>query len=371
MKYIDGFRNPGAAAAMGAEIRGIAAELAGRGVSPNVMEVCGSHTMAIGRYGIRDVLPPNVGLVSGPGCPVCVTDPGYIDAAIELAKQATVVTFGDMINVPGSEMSLARCRAEGGDVHIAYSPAVALNMAEEKPSREVVFLAIGFETTTAPVAALVSEAAAKRLRNFSLLTAFKLVPPALAALLADPEVSVNGFLCPAHVSAIIGSDAYLPFSGPGGVPCVVAGFEPLDILMGIRDLLAQIRDGRADVENEYSRVVTHHGNRKALALMGKHLEPCDASWRGIGTIPNSGLRLRPEFADFDAAGKFGVEVAAGTMRAGCRCGDVLKGKIRPPDCALFGTACTPDNPVGPCMVSSEGTCAAWQKYSGLSMVGEE
>jgi hydrogenase expression/formation protein HypD len=306
-----------------------------------------------------------VGLVSGPGCPVCVTDPGYIDAAIDLAGRASVVTFGDMMNVPGSEMTLSECRARGGDVRVAYSPAVALRMAEADPSREVVFLAIGFETTTAPAAALVAEAASSGRGNFSLLTAFKLVPPALAALLADPDARIDAFLCPAHVSAIIGSDAYLPFSGRGGVPCVVAGFEPLDILMGIDGILRQLAEGRSEVENEYTRVATKEGNRKALELMAAVLEPCDASWRGIGVIPGSGLRLRPEYGRFDAAARFGVEVRQGRMRPGCRCGDVLKGRIRPPDCALFGTGCTPDSPVGPCMVSSEGTCAAWHKYSRL------
>ncbi len=364
MKYIDGFRNPAVAAELVRRIAAQGRELASRGRVAHIMEVCGSHTMAIGRYGIRALLPGNVRLVSGPGCPVCVTDPGYIDAAVELAgRGAIIATFGDMVRVPGSSSSLAACRAAGGDVRVCYSPSVAFDLAKAHPDREIVFLAVGFETTVAPLACLVDEAARGGTDNLSLLTAFKLVPPALGALLADPEVRIDAFLCPAHVSAIIGARAYEPFArGDTGVPCVIAGFEPLDILEGIRGILAQLLAGEARVENQYARVVRPDGNRSAQALMARYLEPADAAWRGIGVIPSSGLALRGEYGAFDAERKFGVTVPPGHQHAGCRCGDVLKGKLLPTGCRLFGKACTPDQPVGPCMVSAEGTCAAYYKY---------
>lgn len=360
MKYIDGFRDPAVAAALRARIDALAAGL-GRPV--NVMEVCGSHTMAIARYGIREVLPPGVNLISGPGCPVCVTPARYIDAAIALAERGMIIcTFGDMIPVPGSVSTLAECRARGGQVEICYSPTRALELAEANPAREVVFLAIGFETTTAPVITLVDQALSRGVNNLSLLTSFKLVPPALSALLADPDIRIDAFLCPAHVSAIIGADAYKPFAERYRVPCVIAGFEPLDILYGIQGILEQVTAGRAEVVNLYARVVTAGGNRRAQELMGKYLQPVDAAWRGIGTIPASGLGLRPDYARFDAERRHGVAVTLGGENPACACGEVLKGKIRPPDCALFGTACVPEHPVGPCMVSAEGSCAAWFKY---------
>jgi hydrogenase expression/formation protein HypD len=364
MRYIDEFRDAAAARGIRLRLDEHAAALRARGRRATIMEVCGSHTMAIARYGIRSVLPDVVRLVSGPGCPVCVTDTGYIDAALALAERGiTVATFGDMLNVPGSDSSLARCRAAGGSVLVCYSPTQAFDHARAHPDREVVFLAIGFETTVAPIAALIHRAATEGVPNLSFLTAFKTVPPALAALGADPEIRIDAFLCPAHVSAIIGADAYRPFSGPGGVPCVIAGFEPLDILLGIDGILAQLAAGEARVENQYSRVVTPEGNPRALALMSRYLQPADAHWRGIGTIPASGLDLRPEFQRLDAAVRHGVAVTAGRSHPGCMCGDVLKGKHEPPDCRLFGRGCTPDHPIGPCMVSSEGTCAAWFKYA--------
>lgn len=363
MNYIEGFRNPAAAAAIRRRIDALAAGLSTCGRSINLMEVCGSHTMAIARYGIRDVLPSNVELVSGPGCPVCVTPTSYMDAAIALAgKGVTVVTFGDLLHVPGSVSTLAECRARGGAVEVCYSPMRAIELAEAQPGREVVFLAIGFETTIAPVVCLVEEAARRGMKNLSLLTAFKLVPPALHALLSDPTIRIDAFLCPAHVSAIIGADAYRPFVETYHVPCVIAGFEPLDILLGVQGILEQRAAGEARVDNEYARVVTAGGNRTAQALMAKYLRPVDAAWRGIGVIPQSGLGLRPEYAAYDAEHRHGIEVKLGSENPACSCGEVLKGKIKPPQCALFGTGCTPDHPVGPCMVSSEGTCAAYFKY---------
>lgn len=363
MKYIDGFRDPAVAAGIRARLDAVAAGLQAWNRPVNIMEVCGSHTMAIARYGIRDILPKNVTLISGPGCPVCVTPTSYIDTAITLAERGViVVSFGDMIAVPGSSSSLAGCRACGGTVEIGYSPMRAIELAEAHPDREVVFLAIGFETTTAPVVAMLELAIRRGLRNLSLLTAFKLVPPALTALLSDPEIRIDAFLCPAHVSAIIGADAYKPFVETWKVPCVVAGFEPLDILYGILGILEQAARGEATVSNLYARVVTAQGNVHAQSLMAKYLEPVDAAWRGIGVIPASGLGLRPEFADYDAGRRHGVTVGLGAENPACACGEVLKGKQRPPDCPLFGAACTPDHPVGPCMVSSEGTCAAYFKY---------
>ncbi|OPZ27218.1 MAG: Hydrogenase isoenzymes formation protein HypD [Lentisphaerae bacterium ADurb.BinA184] len=364
MKYLDGFRNPDAARRLQAEIAAVAARLPPRRRPLHVMEVCGSHTMAIARYGLRDLLPPGIELISGPGCPVCVTDAGYIDAAVELARRGlTIATFGDMLNVPGSAASLADVRAAGARIEVCYSPLAALDLACRQPDREVVFLAIGFETTVAPVVSLIAAARRDGIRNLSLLVAFKLIPPALRALAADPEIHVAAFLCPAHVSAIIGADAYQPFVRDFRVPCVIAGFEPLDILLGVKGILEQLAAGEARVENQYSRVVRPGGNPLAQAVIARHLEPADASWRGLGVIPASGLKLRPQAAEFDAEQRHGLRITPGTPDRRCRCGDVLKGKRRPPDCPLFGNACTPEHPVGPCMVSSEGSCAASYKYS--------
>ena len=366
MNYIEGFRNPAAAVRFRKNIDDLAATLATAGQRVSIMEVCGTHTMAIARFGIRDILPSNIDLVSGPGCPVCVTEAGYIDAAITLARQGAVIaTFGDMIHVPGSDTTLAQCRSEGCSVEVTYSPTAAITLAKDNPSREIVFLAIGFETTTAPVISLLPIALANGIRNLSLLTAFKRVPPALGALRADPELNIDAFLCPAHVSAIIGSNAYRPFSGPGGVPCVVAGFEPLDILMAIEGILKQLISGQYTVENQYSRVVKPEGNLKAQALIHTFLQPVDARWRGLGAVPASGLALRNDYAAYDAEKKHDIRIGAGREPAGCRCGDVIKGKIKPATCPLFGTACTPDHAIGPCMVSSEGSCAAYYKYTGV------
>jgi len=361
MKYIDGFRNPDAAAQLVRKIAEQGRALAGRRV--HMMEVCGSHTMAIGRYGIRPLLPENVELISGPGCPVCVTDPGYIDAAIALAERGVIVaTFGDMVRVPGSASDLTACRSRGGDVRVCYSPSAAVGLAKDNPDREVVFLGIGFETTIAPVISVVETAVREGVRNLSLLTAFKMVPSALRALLTDPEIRIDAFLCPAHVSAIIGARVYEPLAAEFRVPCVIAGFEPLDILYGVYGILGQMLRGEAKVENQYARVVRPDGNTKAQALIARYLEPVDAAWRGLAVIPASGLGLKAEYAAFDAAKKLGIEIRPGKQHAGCRCGDVIKGKIRPTECALFAKICTPDRPVGPCMVSAEGTCAAYFKY---------
>jgi hydrogenase expression/formation protein HypD len=321
--------------------------------------------MSIARHGIGQALPPEVTLLSGPGCPVCVTEAGYIDAATDLARRGLVIcTFGDMLRVPGSSGSLDLARASGADIRVCYSPAEAAAFARREPSREVVFLAVGFETTVAPVVSLVETAAREGIANLSLLTAFKMVPPALEALLADPEVRIDAFICPPHVSAIIGAEAYRPLVARHGIPCVVAGFEPLDILSAILELLEQLATSTPRLSNQYARVVRPEGNRRARELIGRTLEPVDATWRGIGVIRGSGLALRSRHAGFDAALRHGVTISEGRPDPGCRCGDVLKGKIGPTDCPLFGAACTPAAPAGPCMVSSEGSCAACFRYSG-------
>lgn len=363
MKYLEGFRNPAAARALKQQIDVLAEELKKSGRSAHIMEVCGTHTMAIARHGIRSILPENIFLISGPGCPVCVTPPGYIDTAIALAEKGhIIVSFGDMLSVPGSGSTLAQCRSAGCAIETCYSPTRAIELAAANPGREVVFLAIGFETTVAPVVSIVETALARGITNVSLLTAFKVVPPALAALMSDREMSIDAFLCPAHVSAIIGADAYKRFTGKDGVPCVIAGFEPLDILHGISGILTQLIKNEAVVDNQYSRVVKPGGNPVALDLMSRFLQPVDAAWRGLGVLPLSGLGLRPEFGSFDAGQRFGIKVGPGTEPAGCLCGEVIKGKLTPDKCPLFGTRCTPEDPVGPCMVSIEGTCAAYYKY---------
>lgn len=366
MRYVNAFRDPRAAAALRASLLDVAAKALRRRSSISIMEVCGSHTMSIARYGIREALPKGVRLVSGPGCPVCVTVPGYIDAAIELARRGAIITsFGDLLDVPGSESCLADCRAEGGTVEVVYSPAHALDLARENPDREVVFLAIGFETTIGPVLSLIDRAEAEGLRNLSLLIAFKLVPPALDALLNDPDIRLDGFLCPAHVSAIIGTEPYRPYAEDRGVPCVIAGFEPLDILYGLVGILKQLADGSSSVDNQYNRIVRPEGNRRIQALIERLTERVDAPWRGIGVIPASGLALREPFAAYDAARRFDITVTPGRENPGCQCGAVITGKLAPSECPLFGTACAPESPVGPCMVSSEGSCAAAYKYERL------
>jgi len=328
------------------------------------MEVCGTHTVSIFRSGIRSVLPETIALLSGPGCPVCVTDQAEIDAFIELARQKDVIvaTFGDLMRVPGTDSSLQRERAEGRDIRIVYSTVDALAIAAKHPDRQVVFLGIGFETTAPTVAAAIVSAAQARLGNFSVLSAHKTVPPALEALMTLEDVRIDGFLLPGHVSVIIGLDAYRDFFERHRIPCVVAGFEPADILQAIASMVEQIESGRPKLENGYPRAVTAGGNRTAQALLAQVFEPVDACWRGIGAIPMSGLRLRTCYAGFDAARRFALELPQPHTPKGCACGEILTGKKVPPECALYKKVCTPADPVGPCMVSSEGTCAAYYRY---------
>lgn len=328
-----------------------------------IMEVCGTHTVNIFRYGLREALRGMVEVISGPGCPVCVTPTGCIDAAVRLARGGVVlVTFGDMIRVPGSIGSLARARADGADVRVAYSPTDALRIAREEAGRPVVFFAVGFETTQPAVAQTIIRAKEEVLANFSAFCVHRLIPPALQALLCSGGLSVDGLMLPGHVSVIIGSDAYAPVLQRAGLPGVVAGFEPLDILGAIDLLLAMRSAGQTGVRIEYTRAVSPEGNRAAQEAIAKVFHPVDATWRGLGTIPRSGLRLREELREFDAEAVHGVAVEQVPDPPGCRCGDVLKGAISPPRCALFGSSCTPESPVGPCMVSSEGSCAAYYRW---------
>jgi hydrogenase expression/formation protein HypD len=329
-----------------------------------LMEVCGTHTVAIFRHGIRALLPGSVQLLSGPGCPVCVTAAADVEAAIQLARggKATLVTFGDMMRVPGRRESLAEARADGADVRIVYSPLDALALAREEPAREVVFFATGFETTSPLVAGTLAEAERLGIANFSIICVHKTVPPALAALLGSGEVRVDGFILPGHVCTVTGIAPYAFLPERFGKAAVVTGFDAADILAGTAMLLAQLAAGRPTVEIQYTSVVRPGGNPRAREVLERFFEPCDAHWRGIGTIPGSGLALRPAFAHRDAVRRFGLERLDVPDPAACQCGAVLKGIKTPPDCKLFGRACTPERPVGACMVSSEGSCAAYYKY---------
>ena len=330
-----------------------------------VMEVCGTHTVSLFRSGVKSLLPENLKLVSGPGCPVCVTSQGYIDAALELAMRpgVTISTYGDMLRVPGKNGSLEQLRASGAKVVVTYSLRDAVQYAQDHPGEEVVFLAVGFETTTPATAASVLEAREKQLVNFSLLVDHKLVIPALDAVLSAGDVPLDGFMLPGHVSVVIGSDVYRPIVEKYSKASVVTGFEPEQMLKGLAALTEMIAQGRKELETVYSVAVRPEGNPVAWNLVHQVLEQTDTVWRGMGVIPMSGMRLKKEFVKYDALAKFGVSFGEDYDPPGCRCGDVIQGKAEPRDCPLFGRACTPSKPVGPCMVSSEGTCAAWYKYS--------
>jgi hydrogenase expression/formation protein HypD len=333
----------------------------------SLMEVCGTHTMAISRFGLRQRMPECLHLVSGPGCPVCVTSCNQIDQAIAMARETgvTIMSFGDMMRVPGSKSSLDHERAEGRDVRVVYSSFDALRFATANPKRIVVLMGIGFETTSPTIAATVVRAAETGVRNFFVLPAFKLVVPAMSALIAQDGSSIDGFICPGHVSAIIGCSPYRDLVETYRVPCVVTGFEAMDILEGVTMLLKQIIDGRAEVEVEYRRAVPQQGNPKALDLLNRVFRRCDAHWRGIGVIPNSGLDFSEGYDVFDARKRVPVDVSpAPDLPAGCSCGAVMQGSMIPTECPLFGTECSPAHPVGPCMVSSEGACAAYMRYGG-------
>ncbi len=358
MKYIDEFRNRADCKQAAQAIMSIARE-----AKLTFMEVCGTHTMALFRYGIREILPPGITLLSGPGCPVCVTPNSTIDRAVALARcnDVIIATFGDMTRVPGSSSSLAREHSKGADVRIVYSPLHSLKIAEDNPGKKVIFLGIGFETTAPLIAATIKEAAKRDTRNFSVLCCHRLIPPAISFLLKSGKVGIDGFMLPGHVSVIIGTDPYRFIAEQYGKACVVAGFEPFDIFQSILMLIKQVQGSRPMVENQYRRVVRDKGNTHALAVMKEVFEPCDCEWRGLGKIPGSGLRIKDRFHRYDAA-NIPVDVEPSKEYPGCICGAILRGELTPRDCTLFGTDCTPEQPKGACMVSSEGTCAAYYKY---------
>ncbi len=342
-----------------AEARGLAEQVCAVADRPATL----AHQFA--RYGLGQMLPPQVELLSGPGCPVCVTSAGEIDAALALARlpEVTIATFGDMVRVPGSDSTLAHERARGADVRVMLSPMEAVELAE-KTDRQVVLLGVGFETTAPGVAVAVAEAKRRGLSNFTVLCTHKRLMPALEALMAAEDVAIDGLLAPGHVSTVIGWGAYRDFVARHHVPCVVAGFEPHEMLRAILALVRQLAEGRAQVENAYPGAVTERGNLKALAAIDRVFEPTDAEWRGLGIIPAGGMKLRAAYADLDATKRFGISIEEGREDPRCRCGEVLRGALRPPECGAFGRACTPAHPLGPCMVSSEGACAAAYKYGG-------
>ena len=364
MKFIDEYRDPAMAKVVLAEIERLAGDQ-----QLKFMEVCGGHTHAIYRHGIEQILPPGIELVHGPGCPVCVIPMGRIDDAIAVAETAGVIltTFGDMMRVPGSTSTLLEAKARGADVRMVYSPLDALDLAVRNPERQVVFLAVGFETTAPSTAVTVRQAKAAAVKNFSVFCNHVTIVPPLQAILDSPGLELHGFLGPGHVSTVVGIDPFRSLSARYAKPIVVSGFEPLDILQGIAMLLTQRAEQRCEVENQYRRAVPNDGNPRALAVIEEvfELRP-HFEWRGLGFIPHSGLRLNAAHAEFDAERRFTVPGVRIADPKACQCGEVLKGAIRPYECKVFGTACTPQTPIGTCMVSSEGACAAFYNYGRLS-----
>lgn len=360
IKHVEEYRDPGIGRRLVENIHRISRSKA------NLMEVCGTHTMSIFRNGLRAVLPNTLSLISGPGCPVCVTAQSEIDAFIELSRidDVIITTFGDLLRVPGTESSLQKERAGGRDIRIVYSAIDALDIAQKHPDKHIVFLGVGFETTAPTIAAAIVTAKKQGIDNFFVYSAHKRVPPALSTLMGIDGVNVDGFLLPGHVSVIIGLEAYRPFFERYRIPCVVSGFEAVDILHSILLLIEQIESREPRLENGYPRAVTTPGNQKAQQMILQVFESVDASWRGIGSIPDSGLKIREAFSAFDAKIEFELEVPEAPEPAGCVCGQILAGLKTPPECSLYRKVCTPTDPVGPCMVSSEGTCAAYFRYNG-------
>ncbi|NMG31817.1 hydrogenase formation protein HypD [Aromatoleum evansii] len=369
MKYVDEFRD----GTLARKLADAIARDADPGRNYAFMEFCGGHTHAISRYGVTDLLPANVRMIHGPGCPVCVLPIGRIDMAIRLAlsrPDVTICTYGDCLRVPASDgLSLLKAKARGADIRMVYSAADALALAQKLPEREVVFFAIGFETTTPPTALVLRQAQALGLANFSVLCNHVLTPSAILTILESPEVRelgtvpLDGFIGPAHVSTIIGSRPYAFFAEEYRKPVVIAGFEPLDVMQAIRMLIRQVNEGRAEVENEFTRAVSEEGNLKAQGLVSEVFELRRSfEWRGLREVPYSALRIRAPFAAWDAEAKFGLEFVSVPDNRACECGAILRGVKTPIDCKLFGTVCTPENPMGSCMVSSEGACAAHYNY---------
>jgi len=365
MRFVDEYRSPRDAERLAREIAGLVEP----GRRYKLMEVCGGHTHTIYKHGIEDLLPPEVELVHGPGCPVCVIPMGRQDDAIAIARRPEVIftTFGDMMRVPATHGSLLDAKAQGADVRMVYSPLDALRIARENPDRDVVFFAIGFETTTPSTAITLLRARAERIRNFSVFANHVTIIPAIKAILDSPDLRLDGFIGPGHVSTVIGVKPYRWIARDHGKPVVVSGFEPLDILQGIYRILRQLAEGRSDVENQYSRVVRDSGNPAALRAIGETMElRTTFEWRGLGFISRSALKLRPEFAEWDAEVRYEVPGIRVADPKACQCGEVLKGVIKPWECKVFGTACTPDRPIGTCMVSSEGACAAYYNFGRLT-----
>ncbi|MGB5010935.1 MAG: hydrogenase formation protein HypD [Candidatus Dechloromonas phosphoritropha] len=368
MKYIDEFRDGEVAKGLAEAIR----REARFDHRYHFMEFCGGHTHAISRYGVTDLLPDNVRMIHGPGCPVCVLPIGRVDQAIRLAldEDVTLCTYGDCLRVPASDgLSLMKAKARGGDIRMVYSSADAVALAQKHPDKHVVFFAIGFETTTPPTAVAIKQAAALGLKNFSVLCCHVLTPSAIASILESPEVrqwgtvQLDGFIGPAHVSTIIGSRPYEFFAEEYRKPVVIAGFEPLDVMQAIKMLIRQVNEGRAEVENEFSRAVDRDGNLKAQQLVAEVFEMRkNFEWRGLNILPYSALRIRRTFAEFDAEKRFSLDYQSVPDHKACECGAILRGVKRPQDCKIFGTVCTPENPIGSCMVSSEGACAAHYTY---------
>jgi hydrogenase expression/formation protein HypD len=358
LKYIDEYRNKEIVQRTLQEIKNISKKRI------NLMEVCGTHTVNIFRNGIKKMLPTNINLISGPGCPVCVTPIRYIDEIIALSRESDfiITTFGDMIKVPGSTSTLEKEKANDSDIRVVYSTLDALEVARNNPSKKIVFMGVGFETTSPTIASALLKAQKDEINNFTVLSVAKIIPPAMKALLEGKEVNIDGFICPGHVSAIIGSKPYNFITTQYKVPCVICGFEPLDILQSIYMLAKQIEDDRAEVEIQYERAVKPEGNKIALDKIKEVFKVIDSDWRGIGNIPLSGLEIKDKYTQFNAR-KFKVEVEETKEFTGCCCGEVLRGVIIPPECPLFKKICTPEDPKGACMVSTEGTCAAYYKYN--------
>jgi hydrogenase expression/formation protein HypD len=363
LKYLDEYRDGDAAKRYAAALRAIVTR------PWQIMEVCGGQTHSIVRFGLDELLPDELSLIHGPGCPVCVTPVEMIDAALAIAALPHVIfcSFGDMLRVPGSERDLFSIKSEGGDVRVVYSPLDALALAEQNPDREVVFFAVGFETTAPGNAMAAFEARRRGLRNFSLLVSHVTVPPALEAILASPGQRVNGFLAAGHVCTIMGTEEYLPIVEKHRVPIVVTGFEPLDILQGITMCARQLEQGRAELENQYQRSVRATGNRPAQEMIREVFEIVPRRWRGLGEIPASGLKLCAAYAELDAASKFSIPATAGREAPDCKSGLVLQGLLKPRECPAFGKICTPETPLGATMVSSEGACAAYYRYRRLEL----
>lgn len=358
IKHVDEYRDPKISNKLAEEIKKTSKK------DIRLMEVCGTHTMSIFKNGIRNLIPGTIALISGPGCPVCVTAQNEIDAFIELAgeKDTIITTFGDLMRVPGTVSSLQKERADGKDIRMVYSTFDALEIAVKNPGKSVVFLGVGFETTAPTVAASILTARERKIENFFVYSAHKTVPQALSALVKTEGIRIDGFILPGHVSVIIGTGAYLSFFNKYRIPCVVAGFEPSDILQALLTLVRQIENSSPGLENAYPRAVSFEGNRKAVEVMKQVFEAADVAWRGIGTIPESGLKIRDEFSGYDAGKKFRIIERVSKEPKGCACGEILTGLKTPVECPLYRKICTPVDPVGPCMVSSEGTCAAYYKY---------